>query len=791
MYRPGQSSRPPLPARVSAQTLALGVVLGLTSCRSALPAGVPAEAAPSASAVDVVPAGSALAVRRPTRGVALLSLWIDAGARDVSPPQVATVAAWWAATRAGAEARVLPDGTELRLLCNKQREAVAACAARLLQTLAVEAPSEAQLVALRERLRAARQLANGEARRAQALALIGLLGDAAAALSPLGAEGDDTKLTAATIGQFLARHYARSRSVLLGLGDVTNDELEAGRAPSQSAGQVSARASRALVLGAGQLQVELGQTNQIGLVVPSNNVQEAASLCERFRHIHPLASAGISSLRGGTLAHLDLPGGEQPFARLQAAVFDVQRLRLEQAALVPSPPPDTLDAMARQIGEQWVARGSVRAADRDVVGVGLVLARDEHAVESGDAALAKARERAVQAVEAGKKNSAGTTHGAGDDEHARVSSENGAQIEVVRRRGDGWFSAAIRFDGGSALDPPMGHGRAAVLATLMADGCAFSSERTLDLKLTTMQAKLTPLVDSAGVGVLISAPMQHAEQALDTLLRCAVRPTFSARNVEDARARLLKSLWGRESTLLHASLARALSPAAPGRVAPWGSPEGLAKVEVNELKRLHTQRAVGHGVSVWVVADRPPQELSGFVARRLSHLPSTLASEAESQLGPYGEIDGVLVASTQLRVVVGVRSAAGEPTSDAAQVFAEALRAALEKRVGQGLWSWGQSAPSLSVAGVALSVREDELDALQAHTQAALREIGSRPEASFQDALDGVWLTRSVQLASSRGWVEAAFHGRNEMKANSKLDIATIRKLAAEKPTYFVLRPHP
>ena len=447
------------PSRPTKHTLALVVLVAvmLAACRSAWSAGVPAEAAPSSSQVDVAPAGSSLAVRRPSAGVALLSLWIDAGSRDANPAQVATAAAWWAADQVGAEARVLPDGTELRLLCSHRLEGVAACARRLLSALTVEAPNEAQLSALRDRLRSARRsAANDEARQALTLALAGLLGDVAAGLSPLGRDEQDVSVSAATVGHFIGQNYAASRAILLGLGDLTKSELQGAWPSARRPAAVAARASRTLSPSASELRVALGKSNQIALVVPTASVPEAASLCERFRHIHPQTTANISSLRGATLAHLHLPGGELPFARLQAAVFDVRRLQGEPGDFVASPPPDTLEEMARQMGEQWIARGPAAVGARAALGVGLILAHDEHAVDTGDGVLAKGRGRALAAIEAGTKNSSGATRGESSQERALVTSDNGARIEVLRRRGDGWFSAAIRFAGGSALDSAHG-----------------------------------------------------------------------------------------------------------------------------------------------------------------------------------------------------------------------------------------------------------------------------------------------------------------------------------------------
>jgi hypothetical protein len=144
-----------------------------------------------------------------------------------------------------------------------------------------------------------------------------------------------------------------------------------------------------------------------------------------------------------------------------------------------------------------------------------------------------------------------------------------------------------------------------------------------------------------------------------------------------------------------------------------------------------------------------------------------------------------------VRVVIGLRSERGARASSAPALFAQALSEALARRVGQPLWAWGDSSSGLSVAGVALAVREEELDAVPAHTHAALQEVAKRPEASFRGALQAATLARSAALSSARGWAEAAFHGQLELREESSEVESSLRKLAAERPSFFVLRPRP
>jgi predicted Zn-dependent peptidase len=765
-------------------------------CRSLPTPPLRAEPAPPPSTLEALPPGSTLAVRRPTPGVTLLSLWIDAGSRAAQPPQLATAAALWAADQAGASARVLPDGTELSLLCDTRGEGLASCAQRLLRALGAQRPGEPQLVALRERVRGARvRAATNPAREADRMALEALLGAAARQLDPLGAEADDAALDGARLAQFLGAHYLKSRALLVGVGELEPRQLAELFGDDRPPGTPPAagRATPLAPAAAAAPRVAFGAANQIALALPLTNVARAASVCERFLQIHTAGSARISQLHGLVVAHLSLPGGAAPFARLQAAVFDLKRILIEGLDSPPLPPPDGLEALSRQVGETWLARSTLPAATLHAnPAVAIVLARDAHSPEqSEEAALAALSERAARAVADGAANSAGTVEGQSDALSARVTTLNGAHVEVVRRGGDAWFAATLRFAGGSGEDPPTAHGRAALLASLLADGCGFSAGRALDVWLTTIQARLTPLLDADGLGVSISAPARHAEAALDTLLRCALRPNMSARAVEDARARLLRALWKRDDAFLQATLAQSLVPSAPGTVAPWGTPDGVARVDAGELRRLHEAHAKGPLVSVWVTADRDPLDTARFVARRLAQLPSEAPSPAQPSLSARGELAGAFSSDGRVRVVIGLRSERGARASSAPALFAQAFGEALARRVGQPLWAWGDSSSGLSVAGVALAVREEELDRVPAHTHAALQELAKRPEASFRGALQALTLARSAALSSARGWAEAAFHGRLELREESSEIESSLRKLAAERPSFFVLRPRP
>jgi predicted Zn-dependent peptidase len=768
---------------------ALAISLLSYACGSTLPTNVAVDPPPPRSSVEALPPGSALAIKRPTPAVALLSLWIEAGARDAEVPQLAAATAFWAADKVSGKARVLAEGSELRITCEITREPLASCAARLVKALSLPSPSEADATRLRERVRAARAAAvHDDARSAEQLALSALLGEQARALFPLGEERDDAAISAVALKTFLARYYNTAHALLLGLGDVEQRDLERALRDVKRTTPGAARLRKPLSLGSG-LRVEVGESGQIALTLPAQSLEQAASLCQRFRTIHGDAGAHISLLEGVTLAHLTLPAGNEPFARLQSAVFDLRRLFLEPAAEAPIPAPDTLDELSRGIGERWLARGGKKVKELSALGVGLLVRRDERTPTADDEALAKARARAESAIEAGAQNSLGSLRGNLDEAGGQVHSHNGARIEITRRSAEPWFSAVLRMEGGSELDAPTGHGRAALLATLLADGCGVAHGRTLDLQLTAISARLSPLVDAEGLGVMISAPRAQAFPALDLLLRCALRPAFQARALEDARARVLQSLWSDDALLLHAALGQLLSPAAPGLLAPWGTPAGVGKVELGELKRLHAQRAQAANISLTITGDVPPRATAEFVARRLAYLPAKQTPELTAQAGAGPEVLAAQVGDSRLRVIVGVHTASGKRGQVAAEVFASELAEALARRIGSASFAAGSSARGHSFAGVALTVRDEQIEAAKPESEAALRELRERPDAYFRNALIRAHAQRNLALSSARGAALFAFAGHASGPLDFAAELALLRKLAREQPSFFVLRP--
>ncbi|MFW6086900.1 MAG: hypothetical protein ACODAG_06830, partial [Myxococcota bacterium] len=290
-------------------------------------------------------------------------------------------------------------------------------------------------------------------------------------------------------------------------------------------------------------------------------------------------------------------------------------------------------------------------------------------------------------------------------ERASVVLDNGARVEVRHRPRHRRVVVSVRVLGGAAQDPPSLHGRAALLATAMAQGCGMGPE-ALRLKLRALAATMRPAVSPDAFGVIVDAPKSVWAEAIDVALGCVVTPRPDTRALSAGRAALLGAL--EDDPPFGSWAARAVAPHAPGRVAPWGSTATLPHVETGDLERAWRRGMVGARVGVVVEGDLPAGTAVRRLARRLARLPpGTLPSAPEA--GPPPE--DTLQASWDGEGVAIVAAWRLPPRTEAArarelaQTIGGALRRTEEIRL---LWSDGDAAGDLSWAAVAVRVEPED-----------------------------------------------------------------------------------
>ncbi|MFW6051928.1 MAG: hypothetical protein ACODAU_12180 [Myxococcota bacterium] len=584
-------------------------------------------------------AGARVAVMaRPGEGDVALSLWIDAGSRDAEPPQLATVAAFVAADAAGPEfeARVLPDGTEIHGSCRAAE--VSDRIRALSKALGTREVSTDALVTARRRLtRHRRRAAGDEGRRAHRLALRGALGTAADKFFPLGSADADERLQADAVEAFLARHYGPSRALLAVAGPVdanaVGDAAEAAFGPLPGASD--RRAERPAIAPRAGVAVEVGRDGWLVAATPVHGAGHGAAVARAVLdgplrdRIDSGRSARLDAttfqVRGGAWVLVRVGGLSDLDGAARELAFELGRVRLEVAPEHATPPPaeDPPAALTRALGEAWVVGAPpdppADPPEAPVVGLGAIVPggrADRPSERDPDAVLRRgARNRLAGTLREASGALAPKLRGPIHGDGASVVLGNGARIEVQRRPKHRRVALSVRIAGGAGTDPPTLHGRAALLATALAHGCRGGGDGIPTGAGPSWS--LRPVVAHDAVGLVVEAPRAAWRAALDRLLGCLASPRLA---VSSARTALLDALA--DEPPFRAWVGRAVSPGAPGLVAPWGAPTTLAHVQAGDLARLWARAREGAKLAVVVEGEVPAREVVLRAARRLARLPS-------------------------------------------------------------------------------------------------------------------------------------------------------------------------
>jgi predicted Zn-dependent peptidase len=691
-----------------------------------------------------------------------LSVWIDAGSRDADPPQLATAAAWLAASASPkVHARVTPDTTELHTRCPRQEPA--RCVRRLVRAVGSREPEQTDVRRLRRRLRSQRRAARAEPdREADTLALQALFGKQARSLQPLGRARDDSRVTAGAIRQFLRDHYGRSRTKWVGAGSIRHQAL---RAPLRSAWlelptASSRRAERPPLRPQGGVRVRIGNRSVVSIAATAPDLQTAwaatrelhgAEATARPQHGPRGLRTHAFAIRGAALVLARTPStGEH----VEELAYRLARALREHSGDRSEPTPDGLRAAVRRIGRRWAHRSTTpRDPPELALGLGAVWKgkRADAPAGGGDPdgpvrreakrQLARARERALRALDPPHR---GTVRA----NAAEIVLDNGAAVAVRRQSDMPRMAITLRYRGGARRDPAQRHGEAALLAMVMSRSCRGLAEPVLERELAEQDAHLRPVVTADGVGLVLDAPAAHWKRAVELAWRCATSPSFTRARVERARLALLARLPEGPDPDLWA--ARALAPDAPGTIAPWGAPETVARVRRGDLRRRFARLSVGARMRVGVVGDVPTRTVVQRLARRAARLQPGHAPTATPDLKRIPRRVTATEGSGP-RAVVAWRTSMDAPSSVAAEVFARTMAERLGTHPGLSAVDHGSgTAAGVAWAAVELEVQIGALEKLDALVQQSQRSVGSALTSRLGGGSDAVAgpAAAAIQLAA-------------------------------------------
>ena len=745
--------------------------LTLAACGGA-PTAPPAH--PGTEGVQDEAAGVQLRViARPTEGRVWLSLWVDAGARDAAPLEAAALGAWVATAGTTLEARVLADGIELSTPC--RREGLRGCLAALAAALGTREVDPEALASARRRLVGSRRAAVSPTRRADALAL------AALTEGPVDPLGPSEEASPEAVARFLGQHFGRGRALLVAVGDVEAGALR--DAVGETFGDVPLasrdRATRSPRAGQ-RSRLEVGDAPSAAVASWQPHVGRAASLGGRWvARLGGDASADVFPLREGAVLVVRR-GGPDAAARLMEswALLSVEPVAATEAA-----PADGPRALARWVGAQWIgARGSggEGEAPLDALGLGVVLdggrgdALDE---EDPDRAIAAHGREAIDAMLA-EIAAPPTLDGAVGSDAVDARAENGARVVVRRLPDASRVAIAVRFDGGPARETPPMHGVSALCARAAAVGCGAIAAEELGGSLRAMGARVSPLLDASGWGLTVEGRGEDWATLAHLAVRCAERIP-SADALEDARAATLADATRRP---LAVESAQALTPSAPGRVAPLGDLDSLSALHLGDVRRWHDGHVVGARARLALVGALDARRGAEHLARLTRRWPTGAAPGAR----PWDEAPAPLTARTREAgpMAVVMWSAPGN-SDDGARAFAEAVGRSLAAEPGLRVaWIDGGATDGRAWAAVALRASPEALDALPGHAARAVRviahgwaEIAAASRA--REAERRAW--------SGGGPLSLSLEG---VRAAPSVDAEpTVRGLGAATPAFLVARP--
>ncbi len=733
-----------------------------------------------------------IAVPRATRGRIWVSLWIDAGARDVDPPQVATVAAW-VATREHpeVEARVLPDGIELTRSC--RREALDACLRSLADVVRTRRPDANAILEARARLgRTRRRVAVEDARRADALALEALLERSA---DPLGTPHDDERASAGAVASFLADHVGPGRLLLVAVGDVEPDSLRAHVAAT-FAGLPRARLSRAgrAIEGARGLRVEVGDRDVVAAAVLRPNVSDAARLgrrlLARLHADHPAvtASADAFPIRGGAALVARVEDREVASAMLDHLAELAEEPPIE--APDPPAPEDGPRSLARWIGARWVARQERAAAGG--FGVGAVVAGGRgDAVDRADPdaevreAARHAIERAMRAVATGP-----AIEGTVDGDGADATLAGGALLRARRLPGAGRFSAVVLFEGGASEDAADAHGATALLAQLSKTSCDAVARRELGQTIDALGLDTAPLLTADAWGLRVEGPAQRWRETTFLAGRCASVPYLEPALVEEARDALLRVVR-QPSMDARSAVAAMLAPGAPGRVAPAGSANTVAGLGIREIRRARAERVAAARARVALAGDVPIELAARIAARAAARWPEGLPAEPGPWNAPADHLAAHDHGDDEHAAVVAWLTDASSGSEVAARAFARTVAGALAAEPGlEARWHDGGADGGHAWAMVALSASPETLDALPAHVARALRAVAHTWPEVAESAIADAAEEQAWSASSPRRVAMTLATAPPDPPSSADAERA-VRRLVESAPYYLIVRPQP
>ena len=683
-----------------------------------------------------------ISAHRTTAGHTALGVFVRAPEPDAAVR--ATAALVIEARGAGAwRVRATPDGLGIR--ATAESASLAEALATIARALEVRDPTEAELESASDHLRRRRMaLASDETALATRLAL-GALGGGD--LDPFGATSDE--VTSAAVGAWLREHLGAERALVVVVGDASEGAVRAAIGDAfAGAPHVTPPAETSFGWAHGEARAATSSRSIAAAATTAPTVEEAARIADWIVRLVPEAEATSFPLHGRAVVSATLVGEEAALRRLAAAIDHARTLDDEAAR------PFARDAEAEllAIGDAWLARPE--STRDDALGLALVRASDGDAPPTTEAAL-----DALASVPS-------TTTARVDALRADDVLPNGMRVRVARTDGDA-AAVSLAFAAGAALDPAREHGRARLLATVVARSC----EPDADLQ----------WIDDASFGVVLRGDRATLERTAMRAIDCARRARTEIAHTEGVRAAAIADLdFGDRARAWAASV---LAPGAPGWIAPRGSGAGLAAA--TQLDDALDDALDPRRATLSIAADEDPERLlaiAAAVGSVLSPRTEPLATISRTPEGPIESFETDAHVDAPV-AIVALRSDAGS-SERGARFVAHALASQLGARGLPVRAFFGGAARGTSFAVVAVTGTDERLDALTTITRDAMSLVRIDDSLAEDDAR--AERERALSLAAPEALARSLVTEASESPA---LDVA--RALTHAAPHFVLVRPTP
>ncbi len=551
---------------------------------------------PPTSSVSVRVGDVELAVReRATDGRIAAALFVRA---PEGAGALGSLAGWIVEARHPAlHARATPDG--LTLVALGEASDAASILAELAAALDTRGVTSDELERATLRLRAHRAArAHDERGQAQRMAVESLVGTP---LDPLGAPDGDAAIDAAALDAWLAQSLGLERALVVVVGATSESSARADVATAFAHAPHVTPAPAPATWRPGAARAAGGEHGFAAAALATRDVDEAARLAAWVPRLSPAARATAFPLRGHALVVASVEGDEDELSAVAQALARARALDEE----APGRSARSAEDEALAIGDAWLAQLAGEADPR--IGLGLVRTHgpDDDGAEREDPAIA------APTVVAGARVVEGPA--------GELTIGSGLRVRAREVAGDE-VAVALAFAGGASLDPPREHGRTALLAAVLARSCEPSAD----------DAWIGP----DDFGVVLRGERATLERTLLRAVDCVRRAREEIAHTEGVRASAIAAHG--EDDRRRAWAARVLAPGAPGRIAPRGSPAGIAAA--SELDLALDDAIDARRATLAIVADAAPDHLldvaealgASMAAGRTpleTAAPATLASE--------------------------------------------------------------------------------------------------------------------------------------------------------------------